>query len=170
MGVRAPEPPEPPRWSGVSVMTWGDCPWPAGSKSRSWESIAAPLHPSSALCVHMGTGELRKRKGDWPCPPAFQPRPPTSCWALCPCPPRTEKLPQSSTPWCLGSSLYGPGIKGLGLGFKCPRSQALPCVGPVGQERGQDRGKEDGPASCCLLSGPQLACLPLTTDNVCALN
>lgn len=151
-------------------MTWGDCSWPAGRKRRSWESIAAPLHPSSALCVHMGTGVLRKRKRDRPCPPTFQPRPPTSCWALWPCPPSTEKLPQSSTPWCLGSSLSGPGMKGLGLGFKCPRSQALPSVGPVGQDRGQDQGKEDGlgqlvPArsgpKSCLLTPNHRQCLCL---------
>lgn len=39
---------------------------------------------------------------------------------------------------------YGPGVKDLGLGFTCPPSQALPSVGPAGQERGQDQGKEGG--------------------------
>lgn len=35
-------------------------------------------------------------------------------------------------------------VKGLGLGFKCPPSRTLPNVGPVGEERGQDQGREEG--------------------------
>lgn len=57
----------------------------------------------------------------------------------------------------------GPGVKGLGLGFKCPPSQALPSVGPVGKE-GMTRGGKMVWSSWCLPGvTPCLACPPLTT-------
>ena len=65
---------------------------------------------------------------------------------------------------------HGPGVKGLGLGFKCPPSQALPSVGPVGKERGQDQGREDGLVQLVPARSDPLPRLPTPHHSVCALN
>ena len=64
----------------------------------------------------------------------------------------------------------GPGVRGLGVGFKCPPSQALPSMGPVGEERGQDQGREDGLVQLVPARSDPMPCLPIPNHSVCALN
>lgn len=66
-------------------------------------------------------------------------------------------------------AVRGPGVQGLGPGFNCPPSQALSSVGPVGEERGQDQGREEGLGQLVPARSDPMPCLPTPHHSVCAL-
>lgn len=169
VGVWAPEPPELPRLSvGISFMARGDS---APSQQKAGEELGKhhwPLFPQLCPWVHMGTGKLGKGKRDWSCPPSRQQSLPMLLGSLPLSPKDGETAPVQGV-MVLGLQPLqragcGPRVRGFGLGFKCPPSQALPSVGSLRQGRGQDRERKEDWACWCLPGvSPGLACLPLTT-------
>lgn len=96
----------------------------------------------------MGTGRLGKGKGTGPAHPVSSQAPPLAGLSVS-LSPKDRGTSPVQDPMVLGlqplrRAGHGSGVKGLGLGFKCPPSQVLSSVGPVGQKRGQDQGREDG--------------------------
>lgn len=125
------------------------CSWPAGSRRRSWESIAALSSPQVCPLDPHGDREAWEGEGRLALPTQSVAKP-SPFWALSIPVPQGRGASPVQDPMVLGlqplrGTGHGPGVKGLELGFKCPLSQVLPSVGPEEQVRGQDQEREDGP-------------------------